>query len=59
MSTDADTSTISLPDELVVELADILADALVADVRTSPNLPGSQGNHASTGSSPSGCARTV
>ena len=58
MSTHVCISTISLPDELVAELADILADALVADVRMLPTLPVLQGNRNATGTSPSGHART-
>jgi hypothetical protein len=48
----------TLPLSLVEELGQILADALVADVRHFPNLASLQNSEVPTGSSPPGYARS-
>jgi hypothetical protein len=47
----------ALPPELVEDLARLLADALVADIRQYPNLAELQPNHEATIQSPSGLNR--
>jgi len=48
-----------LPDELIEELAALLASALVADIRKFPNLAEIQANHHRTVESPRGHDRRV